>query len=112
MFGEDAKFLNRATLGAASAASTDENNVYIENAYGILRMPYGNGIDLYFGRFVTLVGVEVIESKDNWSASRGLLFNFGMAFAHTGLRVSYDWNDKFSTTVGINNGADHLSVAS
>jgi len=106
MFGEDAKFLNGATLGAAAAHDGDQNNVYIENAYGILRAPYGNGIDIYFGRFVTLIGVEVIESKDNWSASRGILFNFGMPFAHTGLRAAYEWNDKFSTTVGINNGTD------
>ena len=106
IFGEDAKYYNSLTVGAASSASIDQNNVYIENAYGELRLGYGNGIDLYFGRFVTLIGVEVIESKDNWLPTKGYLFNFGMPFAHTGIRAEYAWDDKFVTSVGVNNGAD------
>jgi hypothetical protein len=126
MFGEDAKFLNAATKRAQYsnqlqtvdangnfitsngtwAYINDVDNTFIEQAYGLLRAPYGNGIDIYFGKFVTLLGVEVIENKDNWNASRGLIFNYGKPFTNTGLRASYDWNDKFNTIIGVNNGGD------
>jgi len=111
IFGDDAKFLNGATLGKAVSTGfpTDQDNVYIENAYGIVRTPFeilGGPLEIYFGRFVTLIGVEVIETKDNWNASTGLLFNFGMPFAHTGIRMSHQLNEWMSWTVGVNNGTD------
>ncbi len=132
IFGEDAKFLNAATQGIAAAAhshdltlndtfddefqtkdltvnATNDNNqsnVNINQAYIELLAPYGNGIDIYFGKFVTLLGVETIDPRNNWLASRGLIFNYGIPFTHTGVRATYDWNDKFRTVLGINNGAD------
>jgi len=129
LFGEDAKFLNGATQGIASAAhahgfksidsvgedasgTTDlandnnQSNVNIEQAYIELLAPYGNGIDFQFGKFVTLLGVETIDPRNNWLASRGILFNYAVPFTHTGVRATYDWNDKFRTVFGVNNGAD------
>lgn len=132
IFGEDAKFLNAATQGIAAAAHShglalnsefdddfeisdlsvldandnNQSNVNINQAYIELMAPYGNGIDFYFGKFVTLLGVETIDPRGNWLASRGLIFNYGIPFTHTGVRATYNWNDKFKTVLGVNNGAD------
>ena len=64
-----------------------------------------------FGKFVTPAGFEVIESKDNWNYSRGLLFQLAIPLYHQGLRVAYSPNDRMTFTGfvfnGWNNGVDN-----
>jgi hypothetical protein len=71
-------------------------------------VPVGSGINLQAGRFVTLLGEEVIPTytNQNYNESRGLLFNFAIPLTHTGVRASYTFNDYFSATGGLNNGWD------
>jgi len=70
--------------------------------------PVGSGISLQGGRFVTLLGAEVIPTyqNQNYNETRGLLFNLGEPLTHTGLRGSYTFNDYVSVTGGLNNGWD------
>jgi hypothetical protein len=42
-----------------------------------------------FGKFVTPLGAEVIETKDNWNYTRGLLFTWAIPFTHLGARATY-----------------------
>ncbi len=44
------------------------------------------------GKWVTTAGAEVIEPKDNWLYSRGLLFNLAIPFYHLGGRVYHYFN--------------------
>jgi outer membrane murein-binding lipoprotein Lpp len=70
--------------------------------------PLGSGISLEGGRFVTLLGAEIIPTyqNQNFNETRGLLFNLGEPLTHTGIRGSYTFNDYISVTAGLNNGWD------
>ena len=70
--------------------------------------PLGSGVSLEAGRFVTLLGAEIIPvyNNQNFNESRGLLFNLGEPLTHTGVRASYTFNDYVSATAGLNNGWD------
>ncbi len=70
--------------------------------------PLGSGVSFEAGRFVTLLGAEIIPvyNNQNFNESRGLLFNLGEPLTHTGIRASYTFNDYFSATGGVNNGWD------
>ncbi len=52
-------------------------------------------------------GAEVIEAKDNFNYSRGLLFNFAIPFTHTGLMAGYAFSDKVSANLYVVNGWDN-----
>jgi Putative beta-barrel porin-2, OmpL-like. bbp2 len=70
--------------------------------------PFGSGVSFEAGRFVTLLGAEIIPvyNNQNFNESRGLLFNLGEPLTHTGIRASYTFNDYVSATAGLNNGWD------
>jgi hypothetical protein len=77
----------------------------VQQAYVSYLAPAGNGslrIDL--GKFVTPAGFEVIESKDNWNYSRGLLFTLAIPRYHQGVRVAYRPNDQTAVTAFLVNG--------
>lgn len=58
------------------------------------------------GRFVTPAGFEVFESKDNWTFSKGLLFNYAVPTAHEGVRLSVDLFEGLTATAYVANGSD------
>lgn len=105
-FGNDAEVIGSAGLGA----TTDEFD--LEQAYVEMLVPTSNAIpglndiDLKVGKFVTMAGAEVIESKDNWNTSRGLLFGYAIPFTHTGVRGTYTFNNGWDLCLGVNNGWD------
>jgi hypothetical protein len=65
--------------------------------------PVGSGIDIRVGKQAYLGGFEVIESKDDFNYSRGLLFGFIQPFTQTGIRASYSFGDQLSATIGFSN---------
>ena len=67
--------------------------------------PIGNGLTVDFGKFATPAGAEVIETKDNYNYSRGLLFTYG-PYYHLGFRSKYTFNDKIAVTGFLLNGWD------
>lgn len=104
--GNDAEVIGSAGLGLG----TDEFE--IEQAYVEFLAPTGNlaswlnDVALKAGRFVTMNGAEVIESKDNWNTSRGLLFGYAIPFTHTGVRGTYTFDNGWDFCLGLNNGWD------
>jgi hypothetical protein len=62
---------------------------YLQQAYITAVIPVGAGLTVDVGKFVTHMGFEVIESKDNWNYSRSLLFAWAIPYFHVGLRVNY-----------------------
>lgn len=95
LFGDQADLLNPTGI--------DSDAVSPYQAY-IQVMPV-EGLNVYFGQFVTLAGFEVIEAKDNPNASRSILFGYAIPFTHTGIRATYE-TGIFSAAVGVNNGWD------
>lgn len=100
LFGHDAKIIK------PYGWSTDDVN--LEQAYVDALLPFGKGLDVKMGKFVTMHGAEVIESKDNWNFSRSLLFGYAIPFTHTGIRASYPLRDNLTGYFGVNNGWDDI----
>ena len=114
MFGTDAEVVGGVTTGLGANAHTHGNGsnsaasdeVELKDAYVEYLAPIGNGLDLKAGKFATMHGAEVIESKDNWNISRSILFGFAIPFTHTGLRATYPVAEWLSATLGVDNGWD------
>jgi len=72
-------------------------------------VPVGSGISLEAGRFVTLLGEEIIPTyqNQNYNQSNSFIFTLGIPFTQTGVRASYTFNDYVSATGGLNNGWDN-----
>jgi hypothetical protein len=81
----------------------------VQEAYAQLLIPQVKGLEIRVGKFATLAGYEVIESKDNMNYSRGLLFTWAIPFTHTGARVIYQPIDQLKLTLGYVNGWDNLT---
>lgn len=83
----------------------------IEQAYVSYLAPTGTGLQLDLGKFVTMMGNEVIETKDNWNYGRSLLFTLAIPYYHMGARLTYSPNDKITLqghiVNGWNNAADN-----
>jgi hypothetical protein len=78
-------------------------------AYVTYVAPVGKGLTIDFGKFVTHIGQEVIQSQGNWNYSRGILFTWAIPFYHAGLRVNYPVTDKVSTTLLLVNGWNNVT---
>ncbi len=102
IYGQDAQVLNAAdpSLGSGSGSSS----FYLEQALVKFRIPVGNGLDIYAGKFVTFLGYEVIESPANPNFSRGLLFTNAIPLTNTGVYADYKFNDTFEAKLGIVDG--------
>ena len=98
-----------------SAATNYSNLAHVGNQwvdptqyYLTYTAPIGSGISLQAGRFVTLLGAEIVPvyNNQNYNETRGLLYTLGEPIAHTGIRASYTFNDYVAATFGLNNGWD------
>lgn len=82
---------------------------YLKEGYVSYLAPVGeNGLQFDFGKFVTPHGAELIESKDNWNYSRGILFTWAIPFYHFGMRTTYQFNDKASVSGFLVNGWNNI----
>jgi hypothetical protein len=90
------------TSGAGSFAQ------YLKEGYLSYLVKVGKGLRVDAGKFVTPAGAEVIESKDNWNYSRGLLFSWAIPYYHYGLRAKYTFNDKAAITGFLMNGWNNV----
>src|SRR6266478_8068033 len=100
--------------GAVKHGDTFETNDFdVQEAYLTWTMPDDGpsalkGLSLKGGKFVTLLGAEVIEPWSNYNYSRSYLFSFAIPFTHTGALVSYPISDKLSVTGGVVEGWDKV----
>lgn len=102
-FGQAMKVVNSAEPGEPNFAQ------YLKEAYFSYLAPVGkNGLQFDFGKFVTPHGAEVIETKDNWNYSRGILFTYAIPFYHFGLRTKYAFNSKYSVSGFVVNGWNNV----
>jgi Putative beta-barrel porin-2, OmpL-like. bbp2 len=92
---------------SVSDSSRNDATKHVLQAYASYVAPLGSGLTLDFGKFYTPIGAEVIETKDNFNYSRGLLFTYG-PYYHAGLRMKYAASEKVSLTGFLVNGWDNL----
>src|SRR5258708_17108283 len=86
----------------------DGANVSLQEGWVQILAPVGTGLDIRVGKMATLLGYEVIESKDDMNYSRGLLFGQCENFTNTGIRMQYNFNDQYWAVLGFNNGPNFL----
>jgi hypothetical protein len=98
--GETAKYIHASGLG-----NTDQPFDLTE-AYISYVAPLGQGLRFDFGKFVTFVGAEVIEARDDPNYSRSFLFNYAEPLTHTGLKAGYTFSEKVNAAVYLVNGWD------
>lgn len=111
-FGQVANVLRASTRNSNLNPSPTSNDVMdLTQAYLTYTVPFGSGINLQLGRFVTLLGEEIIPTYTNqdFNISNSFIFGFGIPFTHTGLRGTYAFNDKVALTLGVNNGWDDIT---
>jgi hypothetical protein len=102
----------RFDLGFGDAASivnsTEPAGViyqHVQQAYLSLNR---DKMTIDMGKFVTPLGAEVIETKDNWNYSRGLLFTYAIPFYHFGVRTTYAASDKATVAAYVVNGWNNV----
>jgi hypothetical protein len=78
----------------------------VQEAYVSIRIPVGLGLNVKAGKWVSLLGYEVIESPNNLNFSRGYLANFAGPFTHTGVVATYFAADWLTIQAGISTGSD------
>jgi hypothetical protein len=71
-----------------NAASDSTSDYYVHQAYVSYLAPLGEGVNVQFGKFATLVGAEVADASKNWQVTRGNLYNLLQPIDHLGLLSS------------------------
>jgi hypothetical protein len=72
--------------------------------------PDGSPITIKAGKFITLLGYEVIPTWENFNhnISTSILFGFSIPFTHTGLLANVPINDYLAFDLGVVNGWDQV----
>jgi len=105
MIGEDASYFINRTAGGVSNTNNNSNSLFLEQAYVSIRAPVGNGWDFKVGKFVSILGYEVMERPANMNTTYGLLFNV-MPLYYTGVLSSYKFDDYLDAKLGVVNGSN------
>jgi hypothetical protein len=105
-FGQAMNLVNSTEVGPGAVPGTSISNFdqYLKEGYIVYMAPVGKGLQINVGKFVTPAGAEVIESKDNWNYSRGLLFSWAIPYFHFGASAKYIFGPKFAVTGYVVNG--------
>ncbi len=87
----------------------DSGDFEIEEVYANYAPDWSHGLSAKFGKFVTLLGAEVIEAPLNMNYSRSFLFGFAIPFTNTGVMFNYPFTDTLQTNLGVVNGWDNVA---
>jgi len=106
IYGQAAEAINGVPFSYAVPAGnpTDANNVALKEAYVDYIAPWGKGLTITVGKFVTPAGNEVIETNGNWNYSRSILFYYAIPYFHFGASAKYTFNPQWSVTGYLVNG--------
>jgi hypothetical protein len=101
-YGPTTDFVHCGTVNCNPAVSPEATYKNIQQAYVTWATPLKVTLDM--GKFVTHMGAEVIESKDNWNYTRSLLFCCAIPYYHAGVRANYPINDMLFVNGYVLNG--------
>jgi hypothetical protein len=101
-FGQAMNQVNATEFGPGGNEPNFAQN--LKEAYLEYMAPVGKGLQINVGKFVTPAGAEVIETKDNWNYTRGILFAWAIPYFHTGVSAKYAFNSKFALSGYLVNG--------
>ena len=98
--GHDAAVFAPYPANPGNTRQFDYPQAYLQYATG--------NLTVIAGRFETLAGYELIDSRGNSNFSRSVLYGFAIPFAHAGVRATYNPNDQWVLIAGVVNGWDDL----
>jgi hypothetical protein len=105
-FGDTADWVHCAALSCNSTLSPEEKYRNVQQAYITWS---DQNLTLDVGKMVTHLGAEVIESKDNWNYTRGLLFAWAIPYYHSGARLKFAVSDHLALTGFVYNGWNNVT---
>jgi hypothetical protein len=111
MFGTDAVFTQAygSPRGHWDLRLMNEErflDIALPQAYFEIFAPFGNGITAKIGHFYTIIGNEVVTAPDNFFYSHAYTMQYGEPFTHTGVLLSYPFDQNWSVTAGAVTGSD------
>ncbi|RPH37222.1 porin [bacterium] len=99
--------------GAASdiihAGNTSTLNLLMQGFVSLM-VPVGAGLTVDAGKFVTHMGFETINAKDNFNYSRSFLFAWAIPYYHVGVRAAYPLLEQLLIGASMSNGWNAASV--
>ncbi|MEA2624730.1 MAG: hypothetical protein QOD06_775 [Candidatus Binatota bacterium] len=108
-FGKTASRIASDWNGDGALDSSEETNDFeVEEAYLTWAPTWAGGGSVKAGKFVTLLGSEVIEAPLNPNFTRSFLFGFAIPFTHTGLLFTAPITDQVTVNAGVVNGWDNV----
>ena len=104
--GSDGKLSYAVEIDAGTDAfvNTLDDDFDVQEAW--VSYTADTGLGFKAGKFVTTMGIEVIESGANPTISRGFLFGLAEPFTHVGALGTYKINDRMDVAAGVINGWD------
>jgi len=107
MYGSDARFIHSLGLLDHTAAGSILQPDLVE-AYLNLHFPVFSegGVDVKFGKFVTLEGAETIDPRTNFFYSHTYIFNFGIPLNHTGALATWHATSHVNLVAGVTRGVN------
>jgi putative OmpL-like beta-barrel porin-2 len=105
-FGRTGELLREATLWGKTFHK--EPSAELREAYLTTTIPFGEGIGVKGGLFVTTLGTEILPNPGayNDNISRSFLFNYGIPLRHLGVLFSYPILKTLSVNAGLVTGWD------
>ena len=109
MVGSDARFIH--SLGFLDDRSLIKNRVQPDVVEAYLNTHFAvdgtaGGVDVKWGKFVTLEGAEVIDSTGNIFYSHTYIFNYGIPFNHTGALATIHATKDMDVMLGVTRGVN------
>lgn len=109
MVGSDARFIH--SLGLLDDHGLIKNTVQPDIVEAYLNTHFAvagtaGGIDVKWGKFVTLEGAEVIDNTGNVFYSHTYIFNFGIPFNHTGALATIHATPGLDLMLGVTRGVN------
>lgn len=83
--------------GAGKKNVVNDFDRYIQHLSVGYLFPLGKGLRVDFGKLVTHIGGETIETIKNNNYSHSFFYSYAIPFQDTGFRINYPWTDEFYT---------------
>ncbi len=103
-YGDTQNLIGDTITGALGKSSISDFERTFQHASISYNAPIGKGLRFDFGKFVTHIGGETIESVKNANFSHGYFYTYAIPFQDYGMRMRYDYNDKTYTEFYLLNG--------
>jgi hypothetical protein len=114
MWGGDARLLHAGGVfdhygfpiypGSPGTGDGPDEQFDLTQLYLDLNLPWGNGVLLRTGKFVTPIGYETINPITTPFYTRSFLFGFAIPLTHTGMLASYNFDKSWSGSIAVVRG--------